>query len=44
MASVLSFALLFVMPVIVGYVIYKIITHDHESWKEECERMKDDVF
>jgi hypothetical protein len=33
-----------VMPVIVGFVIYKVIDHDHESWRQECERMGDDMF
>ena len=38
------FILMIVMPVIVGFVIYKIINHDHEAWQKECDRMGDDIF
>lgn len=44
MSSILSFSLLFVMPVIVGYVAYKILNHNHELWSEDIKRMGDDMF
>lgn len=39
-----SFVLLFVMPVIVGYVVYKIMTYDTRLWNDDIERMRDDMW
>lgn len=44
MADSLSFALLFVMPIIVGYVVYKIMTYDSQTWNEDIERMRDEMW
>jgi hypothetical protein len=39
-----EFFLMIAIPVIVGFVIYKVINYNHESWQKECDRMGDDIF
>ena len=40
----LLFLLMFVMPVVVGYVIYRILNHNHDLWREDIKRMGDDMW
>jgi hypothetical protein len=42
--DVLTFGLLVVSLVLVGYVIYRILNHNHDLWREDIKRMGDDMW
>jgi hypothetical protein len=43
-ADVLTFGLLLVIPILVGYVGYRILNHNHDLWSEDIKRMGDDMW
>lgn len=44
MADLAAFALLLLLPIVVGYWIHAILTYDWSKHKEDVDRMGDDMF
>jgi hypothetical protein len=44
MASLAAFTLLMLLPVVIGYWIYAILTYDWSKHSEDVKQMGDDMF